>query len=253
MLCRHPTLRRLLQIEPPVLPLFRRHFFCASGAQLASGGREQKTRPARAPAAAASKPAAPAAPPLSPADGDDGGARYGKDFPSQLARQVDYCRREFAKVRGSAATPDMLDGVLVTAYGDTQPLKDVAQVSQKGPLLLVVSPFDSALVEPIAEAIRGADLGLNPQAEGSLLRVPVPRASKESREAAAKLVAAIAEQAKTRVRRVRAAELGRLKEQTGVSEDDVKREVKAVEDAVAAANATIAKLAAEKKTAVEKE
>ena len=242
----------MLRVRLPAA-LLCRHFSRASAPLLASGGREQKTRAARAPPAS-SKPPPPSAPPLSAEGGDgEGGARFGKDFPSQLARQVDYCKREFAKVRGSTATPDMLDGVLVTAYGDTQPLKDVAQVSQRGPLLLVVSPFDSALVEPIAEAIRGADLGLNPQAEGSLLRVPVPRASKETREAAAKLVAAIAEQAKTRVRRVRAAELGRLKELTGVSEDDVKRDVKAAEEAAAAAGATIAKLAAEKKAAVERE
>ena len=232
-----------------VLP--SRGFHACAAPLLASGGREQKTRPARAATPAPSKPAAP--PLAAPEGGDGGGGKFGKDFSSQLARQLDYCRREFAKVRGATATPDMLDGVLVTAYGDTQPLKDVAQVSQKGPLLLVVSPFDASLVEPIAEAIRGADLGLNPQAEGSLLRVPVPRASKESREAAAKLVAAIAEQAKTRVRRVRAAELGRLKELTGVSEDDVKRDARAAEDAVAATVAAIVKLAAEKKAAVEKE
>jgi ribosome recycling factor len=246
---------RLLPLLPSsALPLPGACCLTASSPlRFASGGREQKTRSARA--AASPAPSKPAAPPLTEDDDGSGGggARYGKDFPSQLARQVDYCKREFSKVRGATATPEMLDGVLVTAYGDTQPLKDVAQVSQRGPLLLVVSPFDSALLEPVAEAIRGAELGLNPQAEGSLLRVPVPRASKETREAAAKLVAAIAEQAKTRVRRVRAAEMGRLKELTGVSEDDVKRDTKRAEDAVAAAVATITKLAAEKKIAVEKE
>ena len=237
----------MLRFRPCLLRAFR-----TTSAALAKGARAapQPTAAAAAPPRPASRPP----PPPSDADPDaDPSPRFGKDFPSQLARQVDFCKRELAKLRGSTATPNMLDAVTVTAYGETQQLKDLAQVALKGPLLLVVSPFDSALLDTIAEAIRDAELGLNPQAEGNMLRVPVPRASKETREAAAKLVAGVAEQAKTRVRRVRAAELGRLKEQTGVSEDDVKRDSKAVEDAVAAAVAEIGKLAAAKKLLVEKE
>ena len=141
---------------------------------------------------------------------------------------------------------------MVEAYGETQQLKDVAQVALRGPLQLVVSPFDGALSGAIAEAIRAADLGLNPQEEGSMLRVPIPKPSKETREAAAKQVSRIAEQAKVRVRRARSSALDKAKKNTvGVSEDEIKRECDKIEAAAAATTAEVAKLADSKRKEIE--
>ena len=185
-------------------------------------------------------------------DGDVEDTNLGaKDLPSMLGRAVEYARREFTKVRGSAVNAAMLDHILVDAYGEMQPLKDVAQVALKGATTLVVNPFDGALAEAVANAVRDADLGLNPTVDGNLVRVMLPKASKETREAAVKLVSKIAEHAKTRARRARAAELEKIKK-TALPEDDARRDSKAVDEAVTAATAEIAKLAEAKKLEVER-
>lgn len=195
--------------------------------------------------------------PVSSADGGDevddeepGGG--GKDLPSTLSRTVEWARREFSKLRAASATPSMLDHIVVEAYGERSALKDVAQVTLKGPMVLWVSPFDSALAEACAAAIRDADLNLNPIVEGGALRIPVPKTSKETREATVKVISRIAESAKTRVRRARGAALDKIKKAAvGAPEDDVRRDTKAVEEAAAAATLEIAKAAEKKKLEVE--
>ena len=241
-----PALSRVLHSSPPL---------CAKGGREPSG----KARPTPSSKAAA-RAAAPAAPPSAP-EGDEGGDDFAEDAAASkdksvaglLARQVAFARRELERVRGSTPSAGMLDGVSVPAYGESKPLQELAQVVLRPPATLLVSPFDASLAGAIAEAIRAADLGLNPQDEGGgALRVPIPKASKETREAAVKLVSKIAEQAKVRVRRVRAGALGDLKKQAGLPEDDLKREVEAVERAAAAATAEVAKLAETKRVLLEK-
>lgn len=108
------------------------------------------------------------------------------------------------------------------------------------------------LAPAIADAIRDADLNLNPIVEGNSLRVPVPKSSKETREATVKLISKIAEAAKTRVRRVRQAAMDKLKKASDtVSQDVVYREMKDVQAATNAASEEIAKLAEKKKLEVE--
>lgn len=179
----------------------------------------------------------------------------GKDLKSTLKACNDHLSKELSKLRGATASPNMLDSVMVEAYGgESQPLTELAQISLKNPQLLMVNPFDSALSEAIAKAISNADLNLNPSVDGQAVRVPVPKSSKETREQTVKLISKLAETAKTRIRRARQAELEKLKKmekQEGVSEDEIKREVKAVEDTVAAATAEAAKIADKKKLEIE--
>ena len=250
----------------------------ASTALLAKGGREPsgKARPTPASKAAA-KAAGGGAKASSGGEageggggggggeggGEDGGdaehaaaerAAKDKSLPATLARQVASLKRELERIRGATPSAAMLDGVRVPAYGEHKALAELAQVVLRPPSTLLVSPFDAALAGAISEAIRAADLGLNPVDEGpgAPLRVPIPKASKESREAAVKLVSRAAEQAKVRVRRVRAGALGDLKKAAGLSEDDLRRETEGVERQAAAATAEVAKLAEAKRVALEK-
>jgi ribosome recycling factor len=213
---------------------------------------------AEVPAPAASAPAANDADGNAELDeiagGDDGpgGAAGGKgDLKTVLARQVDYAKRELAKLRGATANPNMLDGVMVEAYGERQALPALAQITLRNPQLILVAPFDGALATAVADAIRDADLNLNPSVDGDAVRVPVPRASKETREQTVKVVSKIAEAAKTRIRRARQAALERLRKQEGVSEDDIRRETKTVDEEVAKATAEVAKAADKKRVEVE--
>lgn len=218
--------------------------------------REVKTKAKKEPKAAAATVRAPPDTAGEDADGGDGAddADGGKDksLPATLARHVEYARRELGKLRGAAVSPALLDHVSVDAYGERTPLSEVAQISLKGAGgALVVHPFDAALVDAIVEAIRDADVGVTPTAEGDLVRVAVPKPSKETREAAVKLVSKIAEAAKTRVRRARAAELDKLKK-AALPPDDAARESKAIEERVAGATQDIAKLADSKRVEIEK-
>lgn len=107
------------------------------------------------------------------------------------------------------------------------------------------------LVHTVSDAIRDADLNLNPSVDGNSVRVPVPKSSKETREATVKLISKIAEQGKTRIRRVRQSALDELKKAAGVSEDDTRRASKDIEDAVAAATKEVAAAADKKKLEIE--
>lgn len=183
--------------------------------------------------------------PLPPADP--------KDLKASLTRLIESYKRELSKLRGATASPGMLDSVIVEAYGERQPLTSLAQVSLKSPNLLVVNPFDSALSQQIAEAIRAVEeLNLNPSVDGQIVNVPVPKTSKETREATAKLVSKAAEGAKVRVRRLRQAALERIKKQSeGNSEDNIRRENKIVDDQVSSVVTDITKLADKKRIEVE--
>jgi ribosome recycling factor len=113
----------------------------------------------------------------------------------------------------------------------------------------LISPLQ--LAPSIADAIRDADLNLNPSVDGNNVKVPVPKSSKETREATVKLISKIAEQAKTRIRRVRQSALDDAKKATGVSEDDVRRETASIDEHIAAATKEVAAAADKKKLEVE--
>lgn len=103
----------------------------------------------------------------------------------------------------------------------------------------------------IADAIRSAGLNLNPSADGNVVRVPIPKASKETRDATLKLVSRVAEAAKTRIRRVRQAAMDKMKKVEGLSTDQVFRDVKEVQNLTNAATEEVAKLADKKKAEIE--
>lgn len=168
-----------------------------------------------------------------------------------MAAHINYARQELGKLRGATANPAMLDSVQVEAYGDVQPISALAQVVMKNAQLLVVNPFDAALAPAIADAIRGADLNLNPSVDGNVVKVPVPKSSKETREATVKLISKIAESAKTRIRRVRQNAIDKLKKIEGISPDDVFREIKDIQAHTNAATDEVSKLAEKKKLEVE--
>lgn len=111
--------------------------------------------------------------------------------------------REFATVRTGKATPALLDGVRVEAYGSMVALKQIANVSVPEPTMLLVQPYDPNITADVASAIRGADLGLNPSADGGLVRVPIPPLTEERRLDMVKVLHRIAEEGKISIRHAR--------------------------------------------------
>ncbi|MBN8900148.1 MAG: ribosome recycling factor [Rhodospirillales bacterium 69-11] len=126
---------------------------------------------------------------------------------SDLTRRMDGAletlRREFNGLRTGRAHPGLLEPVRVTAYGTEMPLNQVGTVGAPEPRMLTVQVWDKSMVSAVEKAIRESGLGLNPAADGMLVRVPIPQLTTERRNELAKTAHKYAEGAKVAVRGVR--------------------------------------------------
>lgn len=126
-----------------------------------------------------------------------------KDIERRMAGALEQLRKEFAGLRTGRASANLLEPVTVEAYGTTVPLNQVANISVPEPRLITVQVFDRGTVKAVEKAIRDAGLGLNPQTEGSTIRVPIPELNQERRKELSKVAAKYAEQTRVSVRNVR--------------------------------------------------
>lgn len=110
---------------------------------------------------------------------------------------------EFQGLRTGRASAGMLEPITVDAYGAKMPINQVGNISVPEARLLTVQVWDQSMTPAVEKAIRESDLGLNPQAEGSLIRIPVPDLSSERREELAKVAGKYAEAARVSIRNVR--------------------------------------------------
>ena len=111
--------------------------------------------------------------------------------------------REFQGLRTGRASTQLLDSVIVEAYGASMPINQIATVSVPEPRMLSVQVWDKENTKIVEKAIRESNLGLNPQVDGQLLRIPLPDLSEERRQELSKIAAKYAENAKIAVRNVR--------------------------------------------------
>ncbi len=127
--------------------------------------------------------------------------------PDDLMRRMDGAiealRKEFTGLRTGRASTALLENVNVDAYGTIMPMNQMASISIPEARLLTVQVWDNSLVKEAEKAIRESDLGLNPQTEGNLIRVPLPELSEERRIELTKVAAKFGEQARVAVRNVR--------------------------------------------------
>ena len=146
-----------------------------------------------------------------------------KDLKRRMDGAIDALQREFAGLRTGRASTGLLEQVTVDAYDSKVPLNQVGNISVPEPRLLTVQVWDNGLVKAVERAILESDLGLNPQTEGNLIRVPVPELSEERRAELAKIAARYAEQARVAVRNVRRdgmESLKRLEKENEISQDE---------------------------------
>ncbi len=145
-----------------------------------------------------------------------------KDARAHMDKAIDSVKHEFASVRSSKATTNMLDTVRVEVYGTQMMLNQVANLAAPEPRLLTVTPFDKSQIKVIEKAIREAELGLDPVTQGAMIRVPLPQMNEERRRDLVKVVHKFAEEGRIAVRHWRTESRAHLKKLDGVSEDDVK-------------------------------
>jgi ribosome recycling factor len=125
------------------------------------------------------------------------------DIQRRMNGAYEVLKDEFGGLRTGRASPALLEPIQVDAYGSKMPMNQVGTISAPDARLLSVQVWDKGLVTSVEKAIRESDLGLNPQTEGNVVRVPVPQLSEERRAEMAKVAGKYAEQARVAVRNVR--------------------------------------------------
>jgi ribosome recycling factor len=125
------------------------------------------------------------------------------DLKRRMNGAVEVLTNEFGGLRTGRATPALLEPINVDAYGSSMPMNQVGTISAPDARMLSVQVWDNSLISSVEKAIRDSDLGLNPQTEGNVVRVPVPQLSEERRIEMTKVASKYAEQARVAVRNVR--------------------------------------------------
>lgn len=126
-----------------------------------------------------------------------------KDITRRMDSAVEVLKKEFSGLRSGRASVNLLDPVVVEAYGQTMPLSQCGTVGVPEPRMLTVQVWDKSQVKAVEKAIANAGLGLNPQADGQMIRVPIPALNEERRKELQKVAGKYAEQARISVRNVR--------------------------------------------------
>ena len=122
---------------------------------------------------------------------------------TKMEKCLDSLERDFSTVRAGRANPNVLNNVLVDYYGTPTPLNQMAAVSVPEPRMLVVQPWDASALGDIEKAINVADIGINPQNDGKVIRLTFPQLTEEHRKTLVKDISKRGEEAKVAVRNVR--------------------------------------------------
>jgi ribosome recycling factor len=145
------------------------------------------------------------------------------DLQRRMDGAVDVLHKEFGGLRTGRASASLLEPIMVEAYGGTVPLNQVASVNVPEPRMITVNVWDRGVVKAVDRAIRESGLGLNPQTEGQVMRVPIPELNEERRRELTRVAARYAEQARVSVRNVRRdgiEALRRLEKDSEISQDE---------------------------------
>jgi ribosome recycling factor len=159
-----------------------------------------------------------------------------KPYETRMSQALAHFEEELKKLRTGRANPGMLDGIFVEAYGQKVPLIQTATITVPEPQLLQINPFDPSNLQAIVSAIRDdQSLGLNPSDDGRLVRVPIPALTTERRQQIVKQLNEKVEETRIALRNIRHDALKDAKNKKDakeLSEDDVKRVEKAMDDSM---------------------
>lgn len=125
------------------------------------------------------------------------------DAKNKMLQSIEVLKKDYSTMRTSRATPSLLSRITVSQYGQETPLQHVASVSAPDPKTLVIQPWDKTMLSEIEKAILKSDLGLNPQNDGNLIRLPIPPLTEERRNELVKTAKKKAEDFKVACRNVR--------------------------------------------------
>jgi ribosome recycling factor len=141
-------------------------------------------------------------------------------------------RTEFASLRTGRASASMLEPIQVEAYGQMTPINQLGTINVPEPRMVVINVWDKGMIQKVEKAIRDSGLGINPQTDGPLIRLPIPELNEQRRKELAKVAGGYAESAKVAIRNVRRDGMDQIKraKAAGLSEDDAEMYSDEVQD-----------------------
>jgi ribosome recycling factor len=168
---------------------------------------------------------------------------------SSFQKAIDFFNQELSKIRSGRANPDLISGILVDAYSQKMPLSQLANINVADAGLLTVQPWDKSLVDNIVKAIEASDIGIAPLVDGDLIRLPLPALTQERREEYVKLLSKKTEEARISIRQIRKEVILWLEAEKAagnLTEDDMKRDERELQQKVDAQNEKIDQLSKDK-------
>ena len=156
-----------------------------------------------------------------------------KSYGVKMDKAIDVFSKELSSLRTGRANAAMLDLVKVDVYGQQMPINQIGSITTPEPRMINIQVWDANNVTLIDAAIKKSDLGLNPQIDGQLIRLPVPELNEERRSELKKLIKSIGEKCKVSIRNIRREandELKRLLKEKEISEDEVKKKEKVIQE-----------------------
>ena len=149
-----------------------------------------------------------------------------EDLNYKMEKAISHLEKEFQSIRTARANINMLDNIFVEAYGGKTPLNQLSNISVPDTSTLTIQVWDASLIKNIEKALLDSNLGINPQTNGSLIRLPIPKLSEERREELTKVASQYAESSKVVIRNIRREFLDFKKNQkknSEISEDELKK------------------------------
>lgn len=146
------------------------------------------------------------------------------DITAHMDKTLDALKHQFSKVRTGRANANILSDITVDYYGVATPITQVAAVKVPEAHMLMIEPWDKALVNAIVKAVSASDLGITPNSDGNVVRLPFPAPTEERRRELVKECRELAEQARVSIRNIRRDFNNRLERDEELSEDEVRRE-----------------------------
>jgi ribosome recycling factor len=159
-------------------------------------------------------------------------AKILEEVPGSMKKAMDFFESELVKIRAGKANPTMLDGIVVDYYGNPTPINQVGNLTAMDARTLTIQPWEKNMLQPIERAIIAANIGINPQNDGNMIRLFLPPLTEERRKDLVKKTNMEGEQAKIAIRNIRRDAIEQIKklQKEGLSEDAAKDGENEVQD-----------------------
>ena len=171
----------------------------------------------------------------------------------KMDNAIIFFEKELSSLRTSRANSSILDNLLVDAYGTKTPINQVGNISVPDANMITIQVWDSNLIQSVESCITESNLGINPQVDGQLIRLPIPKLSEERRNDLAKVASQYSENAKVSIRNIRREILENLKrdqKSNNISEDEIKKNSSDVQNITDEYISKIDKITSDKKNEI---